>query len=48
MPALAYHFMIRPWELDQLAVEDFHRLCAEVDALNKQAADTGDAGTRGR
>lgn len=35
-PALAYHFGIRPWEIEKLTWAEFELFCAEVDQLNKQ------------
>ena len=37
MPAFAYHFGIRPWEVDLLTYRDFENLCAAVEQINKES-----------
>jgi hypothetical protein len=34
-PALAYHFGIRPWEIDKLTWAEFEQFCQAADELNK-------------
>ena len=38
MAALAYHFGVRPWEIDLLTVDEFDHLCAAVDQIAEEAS----------
>ena len=40
--ALAYHFGIKPWEIDRLSIHEFYALCDACESLNDQqkASDT--------
>jgi hypothetical protein len=33
---LAYHFNVRPWEIDLLTIDEFYALCDACDELNKR------------
>lgn len=35
---LAYHFGIRPWEIDNLSIDEFYAFCDACDYLNEQGA----------
>lgn len=31
---LAFHFRVRPWEIDLLTIREFYALCEACDVLN--------------
>jgi len=34
--ALAFHFGIRPWEIDRLTIDEFYAFCDAADELAKE------------